>query len=610
MRVFARNFLYHKPFWEGIGPTLGVTFFMLIISSIIAYKLTKPFDTVLKRLKNGGEKPSHEEKIKCISSYNKIKLLIFVVHFVGFLGGQVGVALIDMATGKTQLAPLGLTILSLHSISVAAVFSLMTLYSFDELICAPARELLEIRDVKGFEKYKHKNVDVSLGALFYATLFFSIMNLIFITVGMIVDPAFIKTVDPIPYYLKGMALAVAVSVLVSGAPYLIYIRGLKKRIKDSSELVVSTGERGDLTSRINIVTIDDFGILVSNINTLMDYLSEMVISLKSGTDIVNNSASTLTDVSGSAINALQQLRNALQNIQSEVGDQNELIANADVDMDTLITKIDAVQKNIVEQSSSVQEGSAAISQMIANIASVADLTQKADDVSEKLSKSSAIGNESISNAMSTFALIQKSSAEVQNIIKVIENISSQTNLLAMNAAIEAAHAGDVGKGFAVVADEVRSLAASSTKSANDIQTHIKDMVEKINSGVQAMNSAGGAFQDIATQVGQNHELTKTIAAAMEEQRTGAEEILKTTTNVVDSMQSIKSLADEETEKASNLQDAMKKVVESSRKSTQVVANCLQVSEELAAALNQVEGSTTENKEAVKAMKEKIDVFKI
>ena len=302
----------------------------------------------------------------------------------------------------------------------------------------------------------------------------------------------------------------------------------------------------------------------------MDYLSEMVISLKSGTDIVNNSASTLTDVSGSAINALQQLRNALQNIQSEVGDQNELIANADVDMDTLITKIDAVQKNIVEQSSSVQEGSAAISQMIANIASVADLTQKADDVSEELSKSSAIGNESISNAMSTFALIQKSSAEVQNIIKVIENISSQTNLLAMNAAIEAAHAGDVGKGFAVVADEVRSLAASSTKSANDIQTHIKDMVEKINSGVQAMNSAGGAFQDIATQVGQNHELTKTIAAAMEEQRTGAEEILKTTTNVVDSMQSIKSLADEETEKASNLQDAMKKVVESSRKSTQVV----------------------------------------
>lgn len=610
MRLFARKFLYHEPFWAGIGITLIVTCVLILISALIVYKITRPFDVVVKRVKAGGEKPTEEEKVKCVASYNKIRLVIFIVHFFSFFAGQVGVAIIEAVIGHETIEPIIIGILSAHSIAIGAILSLFTLYCFDELICAPARELLEIRSIHGFEKYRHPNMATSFIVIFYFSVIFVIVNMMFVSVGIIINPEYLQKSDLVSYYFKSITIAIIISLVVIGIPFIVYVRGVNRRIKDTATLVESTADRGDLTSRINITMLDDFGGLVGSINTLMTNLSEMVISLKNGTNVVDNSATTLTDVSSSAINALGQLKNAFDNIQDGVSNQNDLIANADVDMTSLIGKIETVQKNVIEQSAAVQQGSAAINNMIENIASVADLTQQADAVSEKLSKSSAIGNESIASAMTAITQIQKSSLEVQNIIAVIEKIANQTNLLSMNAAIEAAHAGDVGKGFAVVAEEVRALAASSSKSANDIQTHITDMVEKINGGVSAMTSAGGAFKDIADQVKENHQLTKTIADSMEKQRDGAEETLKTTSYVVDSMSSIKQLADEETEKAKNLQDAMKNVVNSSRKSTQVVADCMGVSAQLEDALSQVEGSILGNKDAVSAMKEKIDVFNI
>ena len=610
MRVFARNFLYHKPFWAGITPTIMVTFFMLLVSTIIVYKLTKPFDTVLKRVKAGGEKPSDDEKKKCIASYNSIRLLIFIVHFVGFLGGQVGVALLEIALGKMTFNLSFIITLSLHAISVAAVFSLMTLYGFDSLVCAPARELLEIRTVEGLEQYKHPKVVVSLNTIFFCSLFFAIMNFVFIAVGIVGNPDFMATVDPTLYFVKCALIGFVVSFGVSAIPFLAYNKVLNKRIRATSNLVKSIAQRGDLTSRINITTIDDFGGLVGAINTLMNKLGEMVVSLKSGTGVVSNSATVLTDVSTSAVDALGQMKNAFDKIQNDFTEQNNLINNTNGDVDQLIEKVVAVQNHVTDQAAAVQQGSAAISEMIANIESVADLTKKADVVSEALAKTSEIGNEAISNAIGTVAQVQKSSEEMQNIINVIQQIASQTNLLSMNAAIEAAHAGEFGKGFAVVADEVRSLAASSGESAKNIQMHIKNMIEIINNGVKAMNSAEGAFKDIADQVEKNNQLTRTISSAMEEQRTGAEETLKTTNIVVDSMEAIKTLTDEETEMSKSVQNVMKNVVESSNQSMEVVANCVTASGQLNDALQKVEDSIQGNKDAVATMKENIDVFDI
>ena len=409
-------------------------------------------------------------------------------------------------------------------------------------------------------------------------------------------------------FISRAVKASAVSFICVSVPFCIFLQGLDTRLKDTATRISDIAGKGDLSNRINISSIDDLGIILSNINSLINNLSSIVKNMKNGTNVVSNSAKSLTDVANSAISALEDMKDAFFLIDENVKSQNQYIEIADKNVEELTSDVETVKHHIQEQSTAIQQTSASISEMTANIASVADLTQKADEVSQNLSKASIIGTESINNAMTAISQIQQASLEVQDIIKVIQKISSQTNLLAMNAAIEAAHAGEVGKGFAVVADEVCSLANSSGKSATDIQQHIKDMVDKINSGVEAMNRANGAFKDIAGHVDTNLNLTKTIAAAMDEQRTGAEETLKTTAEIVDAIHAIQVLTENESKNALALKDAMKNFVKASKQAEEVVEASSVSSNALQNALDKVSESIKDNENAVASMKKDIDIF--
>ena len=605
LRWFQLSFLYNnmEKYWSDIGITLGVTILLLIISSIIVCLKLKPFDVIINRISSEGVKATAEEKKQCIKIQRTITKIMILVYFIGFFVGQLAVSVIEVVTGITPLNVINIMIATAQATTLGALFLLITLNSFSSFI-SKYKRMLEIQDMEFLGQNKGLKISTQAGIIFGFSMVFVIINFSTVPMGILNSNIEYTFEDFISRAVK----ASAVSFVCVSIPFCIFLQGLDTRLKDTATRISDIAGKGDLSNRINISSIDDLGIILSNINSLINNLSSIIKNMKNGTNVVSNSAKSLTDVANSAISALEDMKDAFYLIDENVKSQNQYIEIADKNVEELTSDVETVKHHIQEQSAAIQQTSASISEMTANIASVADLTQKADEVSQNLSKASTIGTESINNAMGAISQIQQASLEVQDIIKVIQKISSQTNLLAMNAAIEAAHAGEVGKGFAVVADEVRSLANSSGKSATDIQEHIKDMVDKINSGVEAMNSANGAFKDIAGHVDTNLNLTKTIAAAMDEQRTGAEETLKTTAEIVDAIHAIQVLTEDESKNALALKDAMKNVVKASKQAEEVVEASSVSSNALQNALDKVSESIKDNENAVASMKKDIDIF--
>ena len=258
------------------------------------------------------------------------------------------------------------------------------------------------------------------------------------------------------------------------------------------------------------------------------------------------------------------------NSRDELGDLAKGFNDLTETLDGVLTEVDGASREVAsaatqiaasseematgmsEQSSQVNEISSAIEEMSASITEVAhksrDAAEKANHSGDTAREGGSIvdqtvtGMNGISEAVSTSAVavqeLGKRGEQIGEVIEVINDIADQTNLLALNAAIEAARAGEHGRGFAVVADEVRKLADRTTKateevaqSINAIQTETQTAVEKmqagteqVGQGVELANKAGASLQEIVSGAGDVAGLVQSIAAAAEQQSSASEEV--------------------------------------------------------------------------------------
>jgi methyl-accepting chemotaxis protein len=193
-------------------------------------------------------------------------------------------------------------------------------------------------------------------------------------------------------------------------------------------------------------------------------------------------------------------------------------------IEEMARNIEALDSSIEGQAPAVSQSSASIEEMMANLASIQRLTAGADERVRGLQTAAENGKRRLEEVGVTLKRVASSSDNLEQAASLISGIASQTNLLAMNAAIEAAHAGESGKGFAVVSDEIRKLAEGSAKQAKSISVDLHSVKGLISEVEQKSGETNVAFEAIVAAVGEVSQLMSQLAYSIEEQNAGSNEI--------------------------------------------------------------------------------------
>ncbi len=306
------------------------------------------------------------------------------------------------------------------------------------------------------------------------------------------------------------------------------LKGLLRPLSkvESKITEISTGE-GDLTKEVETTSQDEVGQLAGSFNSFIGQLKSIVKNIK------NTSIQTLKirDELGAnteeTASALVQISANVSNMRNHITKLDENIVKSSGSINEIDSNISSLNIQMQDQSSMVRQASASVTQMISSVENVSKITRIKSESSEQLLKTSEEGGSQLKATSSIFKTeIVDNVDKIDNMVAVISGIASKTNLLSMNAAIEAAHAGDSGLGFAVVADEIRKLADESTTHVKGIKLSIKSIVEGISKTDKSIESTDKAFALIKSEIGDVVNALAEILTSTEELSIGGKQILE------------------------------------------------------------------------------------
>jgi hemerythrin-like metal-binding protein len=279
-------------------------------------------------------------------------------------------------------------------------------------------------------------------------------------------------------------------------------------------------------------------------------------------------------------------------------------------MEQVVENIGRLNNHVEAQTESVSQSSSAVEEMLANIQSVTQTLIKNSENVDQLISASDIGRHSLEEVSQDIQGIAKESEGLLEINAVMQNIASQTNLLSMNAAIEAAHAGEAGKGFAVVADEIRKLAESSGKQSKTISEVLKKIKSSIDKITKSTDVVLTKFKDIDTEVRTVSQQEANIRSAMEEQGVGSKQILEAIGHLQETTKQVKNGSEEMMEGSRQVIEESKNLAEAAQRITDGINEIASGADYINSAVGRVHGLSDNNTEYISALSKEVGRFKV